>query len=226
VPPRPGAIPVRRLPPHNGQPLPPRPRTPSRDAFVTRHQQGFTHVRPSSLPLTCGHQTARQPLGFPLSSTPPGTRYPGACQGGNRSPALTRATCPASAEPPSRNHSQRATSCRNRSQNRTASSPAVTPAVGSIVASHRVTEKIRDNTRRAACTRTCASRYGPRHGWMIGAAAEARSCEERRCDERAGQVGRVRLPGRERAFPVPVAAGHGLLAGAIGTLLLLTMLAG
>jgi hypothetical protein len=121
VPTRPGAMPVRRLPPRNGQPLPPRPRTPSRDAFVTRHQQGFTHVRPSSLPLTCGHQTARQPLGFPLSSTPPGTRYPGACQGGNRSPALTRATCPASAEPPSHNHSQRATSCRNRSQNRTPS---------------------------------------------------------------------------------------------------------
>jgi hypothetical protein len=146
VPPRPGAIPVRRLPPHNGQPLPPRPRTPSRDAFVTRHQQGFTHVRPSSLPLTCGHQTARQPLGFPLSSTPPGTRYPGACQGGNRSPALTRATCPASAEPPSRNHSQRATSCRNRSQNRTHSAgparpacPPLGPAVrsGPIAPGHR-----------------------------------------------------------------------------------------
>jgi hypothetical protein len=114
-------MPVRRLPPRNGQPLPPRPRTPSRDAFVTRHQQGFTRVRPSSLPLTCGHQTARRPLGLPLSFTPPGTRYPDACQGGDRSPALTRATCPASAEPPSRNHSQRATSRRNRSQNRTRS---------------------------------------------------------------------------------------------------------
>ncbi len=101
-------------------PCHPGPAPPSRDAFVTRHQQGFTGVRPSSLPLTCGPQTARRPLGFPLSFTPPGTRYPGACQGGDRSSALTRATCPASAEPPSRSHSQRATSCRNRSQNRTA----------------------------------------------------------------------------------------------------------
>ena len=119
MPTRPGAMPARRLPPRNGQPLPPRQCVPSRDAFVTRHQQGFTRVRPSSLPLTCGHQTARRPLSFPLSFTPPGTRYPDACQGGDRSPALTRATCPASAEPPSRNHSQRATSRRNRSQNRT-----------------------------------------------------------------------------------------------------------
>jgi hypothetical protein len=130
VPTRPGAVPVRRLPPRNGQPLPPRPCAPSRDAFVTRHQQGFTHVRPSSLPLTCGHQTARRPLGFPLSFTPPGTGCPDARQGGDRSPALTRATCPASAEPPSRNHSRRATSRRNCSQNWTPQRQKARPSSG------------------------------------------------------------------------------------------------
>jgi hypothetical protein len=50
------------------------------------------------------------------------------------------------------------------------------------------------------CTRTCASWHGPclAQLWMIGT-AEARSREERICDERTGQVGRVRRPSG-RAF--------------------------
>jgi hypothetical protein len=119
VPTRPGAIPGRRLPPRNGQPLPPRPHTPSRGAFVTRHQQGFTRVRPTSLPLTCGHQTARQPLGFPLSFTPPGHQIPGRMSRRGQVTGTNQGYVSGIAEPPSHNHSQRATSCRNRSQNRT-----------------------------------------------------------------------------------------------------------
>jgi hypothetical protein len=43
----------RRLPLHSGQPLSLRCRYPSRGVRVTRHHQGFTGIRPSSLPLTC-----------------------------------------------------------------------------------------------------------------------------------------------------------------------------
>jgi hypothetical protein len=40
----------RRLPPHNGQPLPPRSYSPTRDVRLTRHQQGFNVVSPFGLP--------------------------------------------------------------------------------------------------------------------------------------------------------------------------------
>jgi len=37
----------RRLPPLNGRSLPPRKTNPARDAYVTRHRQGFPGSRPS-----------------------------------------------------------------------------------------------------------------------------------------------------------------------------------
>jgi hypothetical protein len=43
---------------------------PSRDAFLTRHQHGFTDVHPPSLPLACNPRTVRASLGFTLSFTP------------------------------------------------------------------------------------------------------------------------------------------------------------
>jgi hypothetical protein len=43
---------------------------PSQDSTLTKHQQGFTHVHPASLPLTCNPRTEREPLGFPPSFTP------------------------------------------------------------------------------------------------------------------------------------------------------------
>ena len=46
VPPRPGTFPDRRLPPPSGRSLSPRHHYPSRGVFVTRHQRGFTGVRP------------------------------------------------------------------------------------------------------------------------------------------------------------------------------------
>ena len=202
MPTRPGAIPVRRLPPRNGQPLPPRPRTPSRDAFVTRHQQGFTRVRPSSLPLTCGQQTARRPLGFPLSFTPPGTRYPDACQGRDRSPALTRATCPASAEPPAHNHSQRATSCRNRSQNRTAAW-----ALRGQLARRCADEVLWANRTRAPGGQDRGHADGQHHGQRSGKSARTRaeaafravSRARRRCTRCSGRSDRCTPPTRGHA---------------------------
>jgi len=51
--------------------LPPRYRHPSRDVFLTRHQQGFTGVRPSRpFPSPDSPRTERGPLGFTLGSTP------------------------------------------------------------------------------------------------------------------------------------------------------------
>jgi hypothetical protein len=46
VPSRPGTFPDRRLPPRSGRSLSPRYHCPSRGVFVTRHQRGFTGVRP------------------------------------------------------------------------------------------------------------------------------------------------------------------------------------
>ena len=63
----------RRLPPHNGQPLPPQFHAPTRDVRLTRHQQGFNVVSPSGLPLACNTRSERAPLGFPLSFAP--SRY-------------------------------------------------------------------------------------------------------------------------------------------------------
>ena len=63
----------RRLPPHNGQPLPPRSNSPTRDVKLTRCQQGFTVIRPSGLPLACNTRSERTSLGFASSFAP--SRY-------------------------------------------------------------------------------------------------------------------------------------------------------
>ena len=55
----------RRLPLHNGQPLSPRYHHPPRGARITRRHQGFTGIRPSSLPLACGPSAEPGPLGIP-----------------------------------------------------------------------------------------------------------------------------------------------------------------
>ncbi len=60
----------RRLPPHNGRPLPPRCYPPTRDVMMTRHRQGFRVIRPLGLPFTCDTRSERAPLGFPLSFAP------------------------------------------------------------------------------------------------------------------------------------------------------------
>jgi hypothetical protein len=90
----------RRLPHHGGQPLSPRYNHPPRGVRVTRHHQGFTSIRPSSLPLTCDPGTAPGPLGFPLSSAPLQAGPAGARQGGDRSRTLTRSHVFGIAEPP------------------------------------------------------------------------------------------------------------------------------
>ena len=52
--PRPGAIPGRHMPPHNGRSLSPRYGIPSRGVPITGHQQGFTGVHPSQpFPRLC-----------------------------------------------------------------------------------------------------------------------------------------------------------------------------
>jgi hypothetical protein len=43
---------------------------PPRDVVMTRHQRGFTVVRPSSLPLACAPRTEQRPLSFSLSFAP------------------------------------------------------------------------------------------------------------------------------------------------------------
>lgn len=68
---RPGSVPGP--PPTAFQrsgPCSPRTVFPSRDVVMTRHQRGFTVIRPSSLPLACGSRTERAPLGFSLSFAP------------------------------------------------------------------------------------------------------------------------------------------------------------
>ena len=68
---RPSA-PGRRLPLHSGQPLHPGTATHQPGLTLTRRHQGFTHVHPSGLPLTCGPRMEREPLGLnPELRTPP-----------------------------------------------------------------------------------------------------------------------------------------------------------
>ena len=54
----------RRLPLPSGQSLHPGYHIPSAEAYVTRHHQGFTHVHPSGLPLTCSPRMVRAALGL------------------------------------------------------------------------------------------------------------------------------------------------------------------
>ena len=63
-------VPGRRLPLLSGRSLSPRPAHPTRGVAVTRHQQWFTGIHPSGLPLTCGPRTERGPLGFPPGFAP------------------------------------------------------------------------------------------------------------------------------------------------------------
>src|SRR6266545_6689894 len=103
----------RRLPPLNGRSLSPRSLSPSRDVGITGHQQGFKIVRPPSLPFACDPRTERGPSGFSLSSTPDWAGPSHACQGRDRPRTLTRITSSTSSNLLQRNHSPRATSCRN-----------------------------------------------------------------------------------------------------------------
>src|SRR6266508_2692789 len=114
VSPRPSALLSRRLPPCNGRSLSPRHCLPTRDVRLTRHQQGFIVIHPSSLPLACGPRTEQGPSGFPLGFAP---RRP--------EPAMhARAGTGLDTDPGyvfditsnllQRSHSPRATSCRRR----------------------------------------------------------------------------------------------------------------
>jgi hypothetical protein len=66
------SAPDRRLPLHSGQPLHPGNATHQPRLTLTRRHQGFTHVHPSGLPLTCDPRMEREPLGLnPELRTPP-----------------------------------------------------------------------------------------------------------------------------------------------------------
>jgi hypothetical protein len=101
----------RRLPPSSGRPLPPRCSHPTRDVRLTRHQQGFSVIHPSGLPLTCDTRSERAPLGFPLGFAP--SRYqprtPGRGQVWNTDPGHVFGIRRTSNR---RTYSYRATSCR------------------------------------------------------------------------------------------------------------------
>ena len=58
------SAPGRRLPPHNGQPLHPGETTHHPELTLTKRHQGFTHVHPSGLPLTCSPRMEQEPLGL------------------------------------------------------------------------------------------------------------------------------------------------------------------
>ena len=102
----------RRLPPCNGWPLPPRCHCPTRDVKLTRHQQGFTVIHPSGLPLTCNTRSERAASGFPLSFAP-GRYQPGTSGRGRVWNTNPKSRLRHHAESPiDGTHSQRATSCR------------------------------------------------------------------------------------------------------------------
>ncbi len=71
--------------------LPPGYHIPSPMAYVTRHHQGFTHVHPSGLPLTCSGRMVRQPLGVnsELHTPPLPVTHVGAGTGIEHSPGTT-----------------------------------------------------------------------------------------------------------------------------------------
>jgi hypothetical protein len=103
-------LPGRRLPLPSDQSYPRLPHSIA-EAYVTRHHQGFTHVHPSGLPLTCSRRMVRQPLGLnsELHTPPLPVTHVEAGTGIEHSPGTTR-----SSEPPFRAAvlSSRATSCR------------------------------------------------------------------------------------------------------------------
>ena len=86
----------RRLPLPSDQSCPRLPHSIA-EAYVTRHHQGFTHVHPSGLPLTCSGRMVRQPLGLDseLHTPPLPVTHVGAGTGIEHSPGTTR-----SSEPP------------------------------------------------------------------------------------------------------------------------------
>jgi hypothetical protein len=84
----------RRLPPLNGQSLPPRYHNPARDVRLTRHPRGFPGSRPSGpSPHLWPPWLGQRPLGFPVSFAPsrPGAGH--ARHGGDR-PSTTRSYVP------------------------------------------------------------------------------------------------------------------------------------
>jgi len=110
---RPGRLPDRHPPLHSGQSL--NPATPSHHARLrfTRHQQGFTHVHPSGLPLATAPGMEPAALRLPLElRTPPS---PAAhVEGGDR-PSSTDLELPLNSHPSISNpvvHSMRATARR------------------------------------------------------------------------------------------------------------------
>jgi hypothetical protein len=80
----------------SGQALPPGYSSRLPELTITRHQQGFTCVHPSGLPLARSlPRTERGPLGLLLElRTPNGQGLPGARRGGDRSRTLIRNYAP------------------------------------------------------------------------------------------------------------------------------------
>jgi hypothetical protein len=77
--------PARRLPPSCGTGPAPRPCRHLSGAESSRSiNQGFTHVRPPGLPLTCGPRMTRAPSGFTPGFAPTRARPAHARQGGDR----------------------------------------------------------------------------------------------------------------------------------------------
>ena len=126
---------------------------PPAEVLMTRHQRGFTHVHPSGLSLACRPRTERGPSGFPRASHPAVTS--GACQGGNRSQALTRATPPTSADPPIANSLTTVRSTRGALPALPlVGFPESPPAPGVRLSAHRALHK----SRRVWCLTSCCAR--------------------------------------------------------------------
>ena len=112
--PRPSALLSRRLPPCNGWSLSPRHCLPTRDVRLTRHQQGFIVIHPSSLPLACGPRTEQGPSGFPLGFAPRRPEPATHARAGTGLDTDPGYVFDITSNLLQRSHSSRATSCRRR----------------------------------------------------------------------------------------------------------------
>jgi hypothetical protein len=102
------------LPPRNGRPLSSQRCTPSRDASITRHQQGFTPFARPAFPSPVTPQTGRAVLGLSPELHTPRHQVPERMSGQGQILDTDPSYVSGISRPPTRNHSQRATSCRNQ----------------------------------------------------------------------------------------------------------------
>ena len=87
---------------------------PSRDASITRHQQGFTPFARPAFSSPVAAQTGQAALGFSPELHTPRHRVTGRMSGRGQVLDTDPSYVSGINRPPSRSHSQRATSCRNQ----------------------------------------------------------------------------------------------------------------